>query len=346
MRRRLLPALFLLSLWPDPAAWAAGRFAELFQRTSPAVVTLYTFEQQTMLTREGKEKTTSSKGVGSGVVIAADGKILTAAHVVHLADAVHVEFKDGSRLLGKVLASDPASDVALVQVPELPPGAAVAALGDTSTVRVGDEVCVIGAPYGIGHSLSTGVVSGRRTAPEEGLFGGAEFFQTDAAVNQGNSGGPLFNLDGEVIGIVSHILSRSGGFEGMGFAVTVDTARRLLLDRRGLWSGVQGKLLSPEVAAAFNLPQPGGFLVERVAQGSVAHEAGVRGGNLPAEVRGTPVLLGGDIILAVAGIEVGEGFRERLHARLDALEPGVRVPLEVLRAGQLKGLLFTVPERY
>jgi len=344
--RGCIVALLTLALLPVAPAGAAGRWSKLFERTSPSVVVLYTFEKVPAIGKKGERIETSIEGVGSGVLISDDGKILTAAHVVHLADAVHVEFKDGTRVLGRVLATDPASDVALVRVDDIPESATVAKLGDSDPVTVGDDVYVIGAPYGIGHSLSTGVIGGRRHATDDSLLTGAEFFHTDASINQGNSGGPLFNDAGEVIGIVSYILSRSGGFEGMGFAVTINTARRLLLDQRGLWSGIEGKILTRSVAEAFNVPQERGYLVERIAQGSIADQAGIRGGAIPAKIRGKEVLLGGDIILSVAGVEVGKGLRRTLREKFAGMPSGTQIDIEVLRAGRRETLHFAMPELY
>lgn len=328
-------------------ASTAGSFSKLFAEVSPAVVILHTFEQGPPKIK-GKSITTATvEGVGSGVLISDDGKILTAAHVVHLAESIHVEFHDGTKALARVLASDTKADVALVKIDEVPDGAVVAKLGDSDPVRVGDEIVVIGAPYGIGHTLTVGHVSGRRLADDDSVFSGAEFFQTDASINQGNSGGPMFNADGEVVGIVSYILSRSGGFEGMGFAVTANTARGLLIEQRGFWSGVEGQPLTGGIAKAFNLPQQSGYLVQRVAKGSPLDRAGVKGGKLPIEIAGQEVVIGGDVVLEVAGIEVGaDGARSRLREKLRGLDVGTEVEMKVLRAGRVERLRFAIPEGY
>ena len=338
--------LCVLALVAAPAT-AAG-LGDLFEQSSPSVVILRTFEQGAPRIEGKGIRTKTVEGVGSGVLISADGHILTAAHVVQLAESIHVEFQNGAKVLGKVLASDPTADVALVGVEAVPEGAVVARLGDSDQVRVGDEVYVIGAPYGIGHSLTVGHVSGRRAAEEDTVFAaGAEFFQTDAAINQGNSGGPMFSARGEVIGIVSYILSRSGGFEGMGFAVTANTARALLLDRRGFWSGIEGRRLSGGLAQAFNIPQDAGYLVQRVAKGSPMEQAGVRGGKLPIEIGKRELLIGGDVILSVAGIEVGsEGSRLRMREKLQGMAAGSTVELRVLRAGRVETLSLSLPPGY
>lgn len=160
-----------------------------------------------------------------------------------------------------------------------------------SGVLVGDQVIVVGAPYGLSHSLSVGWISAR-WAPSA-MYKAiplAEFFQTDASINTGNSGGPMFSMAGEVIGIVSHTISKSGGSEGLGFVVTMNTARQLLLEPRSIWSGLEGQLLSSELADLFNLPpKTFGFLVKAVAKGSPAEGMGVKGGFKTATVDGQPL---------------------------------------------------------
>ena len=189
----------------------------------------------------------------------------------------------------------------------VPAGAAVARLGDSDRAEVGDQVFVVGAPLGIGRTLTVGHLSARRTmnATSGGVVS-RELFQTDAAINQGNSGGPLFDLNGNVIGVVSYIMSRSGGSDGLGFVVTSNTARRLLLDERTVWSGLDGYLLAGDLARAFNLPtERGALLVQRVAAGSPAERLGLRGGTMPVAFGQETILLGGDVILAVEGIGLG-----------------------------------------
>ena len=162
-----------------------------------------------------------------------------------------------------------------------------------------------------------------------------EQFQTDAAINLGNSGGPMFNLDGEVIGIVSYILSQSGGFEGLGFVMTSNMARRILLEQRSMWSGLEGQFMIGEIARLFNLPQPEGLLVERVARGSLARHLGLLGGTMKLTIEDEPVTLGGDIILAVMGIDVSLENSQRIRERLLELEDGDEMVIKVLRGGEI-----------
>src|SRR4029434_6346110 len=152
------------------------------------------------------------------------GKVMTASHVVHTMDEITVQFLGGETVKARVVSSEPAADLSLIRLKRRPSGPRVARLASSNTVRVGDQVIVIGAPYGLSHALSVGWISARW--PPNTVYKAiplAEFFQTDATINTGNSGGPMFNMAGEVIGIVSHNISKSGGSEGLGFVATVNT---------------------------------------------------------------------------------------------------------------------------
>lgn len=209
----------------------AQQLRELFSKSNPSVVVIKTLEKK--IPSVSQAGLVSLPGLGSGVLISGDGKVLTAAHVVQAADYVSVEFTDGKRVSAHVIASYPPADVALLQLEATPAEAVPARLGDSDKMQVGDDIFVIGAPFGLSHSLTVGHVSGRHLSEESvGGLSKVELFQTDAAINQGNSGGPMFNMDGEVVGIVSRIVSRSGGFEGVGFAVTSNVAQKLLFDNK------------------------------------------------------------------------------------------------------------------
>src|SRR5262249_963355 len=161
----------------------------------------------------------------------------------------------------EVIASVITADVALLKLEWVPADAVIAKFGDSDNVEVGDQVIVIGAPYGLSRTLTSGHMSARHANKQliGGLRGGGRF-QTDAAINKGNSGGPMFNLKGEVIGIVCNFFSQSGGFEGLGFATTSNLARRLLLEQNTYWSGLEGMIISGKVAQIFNVPQEAGLL--------------------------------------------------------------------------------------
>jgi S1-C subfamily serine protease len=339
MRNRsiVILALSLLTCVPPAdAAPAAESLSHVFKRVGNSVAVIRTLER--VATPDSREPV-RTEALGSGVLISSDGKVITAAHVVQTADAIAVQFPDTEPVAAKVIAADTAADVALLQLETVPQGAVTAKLGDSNKAEVGDQIFVVGAPFGISHTLTVGHLSARRQANT--TYGGmttAELFQTDAAINQGNSGGPMFNLAGEVIGVVSHILSRSGGSEGLGFVVTSNLARKLLLDEPSVWSGLEGYLLTGELARALNLPgSRAGVLVQRVASNSPAEQFGLRGGLVPVAIGEDTIVLGGDVVLAVQGITLqAENAYEDIRRRLiEARAANDSIRVVVLRGGQL-----------
>jgi S1-C subfamily serine protease len=225
----------------------------------------------------------------------------------------------------------------LLQLQRVPAGARVARLADSDRVRVGDPVFIVGAPYGLSHSMSAGWISARW--PANSVYRAmplAEFLQTDATINTGNSGGPMFDMAGEVIGVVSHNISKSGGSEGLGFVVTINTAKRLLLERPSFWSGLDGRLISGPIAQILNVPQPTGYLVKSVARGSAGEAVGLRGGTALATIMGESLVVGGDIILKVHGVPVGDlSEHRRVRDLMDTIPPGGEFTMTVLRLGQV-----------
>ncbi len=270
--------------------------AELYQKVIPTVVTIYTSTQN--ITQKGPIQ---NQGLGSGVLISHNCHILTAAHVVDGASKIKVKTHDGELRDATVLFSEKTADLALLKLDVPDHSLAHAMLGDSDVMAIGQQVFAIGSPYGLENSFSAGIVSAFRGFNQ--LYNGSvslEFIQTDAAINSGNSGGPLFNSQGEVIGIASSILSVSGGFQGIGMAVTINTAKDLLAFEDRPWIGIDGVLLQREdFVKVFNLDIPGGLLVQKVAKGSPANKAGIRGGTIPAKVNGRDILFGGDIVLEI-----------------------------------------------
>jgi len=327
-----LTALFIsaLSLGPVPAG--AQTVREVFEKVSPSVA---------VIRARGRDVTASGQTrfaeTGSGVLISADGKVMTAAHVVHAMDEISVEFLGSDAVTARVVSSEPAADLSLLQLDRVPPGAKVAAMADSSAVHVGDQVIVVGAPYGLSYSLSVGYISARwppntvyKTMPL------AEFFQTDATINTGNSGGPMFNMKGEVVGIVSHNISKGGGSEGLGFVVTLNTAKQLLLEKRSFWTGLEGMALSDSLADLLNLPpRASGFIVKTVAKGSPADEIGLRGSTQIVNISGQEVPLGGDILLSVEGIPMAGANAAKIRDTLSKLPAGAPYKVSILRAGQV-----------
>jgi S1-C subfamily serine protease len=299
-----------------------------------------------VLTEDDESGETEVDGLGSGVLISSDGKILTAAHVVQTAEKVEVQFVDGTRQAAKILASVPYADVALIKVDGVPPAARPAVLGDSDKMQVGDRVFVVGAPFELSYTLTAGYISGRRDPePIKGPLSSMELFQTDAAINKGNSGGPMFNMKGEVIGICSHILTESGGFEGMGFAVTSDYARKVLLDSPAIWTGIDGHYVDDEVAALLNVPQRAGILVMRIAKNSPATALGLQAGKFRVKIHDQDLVLGGDIILSVDGISVGEkgDVMAQIEQSLGRAKAGDVIRMTVLRAGKVVPLQGKLP---
>lgn len=337
--KQLLVGFVLLIALATGQALAATQpesLSQVFKRVGPAVVVIHTSGRT--VGRETGGKVVNVAGSGSGVLVSGDGKVVTAAHVVHAADAVGVEFPGGVIVRARVIASDPAADVALLQLESVPPGAVTAKFGDSDKAEVGDQVFVVGAPLGMSYTLTVGHLSARREVNATyGGMGRTELFQTDAAINPGNSGGPMFNMDGQVIGVVSRIISRSGGSEGIGLVVTSNMAQRLLFEEPTVRSGLEGYLLTPELAAALNVP--GGapaLLVQRVAEGSPAARMGLRGGTVPATIGQEGLLLGGDIVLSVEGIGIGApSAYELIRRRLIEIQAGSGVVrVAVLRDGK------------
>ena len=332
MRAAAAALLIGATLLAVPGGARGQNMGDLFRQANPSVVVI-----------RAKGSDVESSGVtrfietGSGVLVSADGKIMTAAHVVHSMDEVVVEFLGGEKIPARVISSEPAADLSLVKLQRVPPGSKVAILADSDTVRVGDPVMIIGAPYGLSHSMSAGWISARW--PANSVYHAmplAEFLQTNATINTGNSGGPMFNMAGQVIGIVSHNISKSGGSEGLGFVVTSNTAKKLLLERPSFWSGLEGRLITGPIAQILNLPQPTGYLVKSVARGSAGDSVGLIGGAVLATIMGEQLVVGGDIILKVQGIPVGEASdHRRVRDILDAVPPGGDFTMTVLRLGKV-----------
>ena len=322
----------LMAVAPPAALGQQGSIGDLFKAVSGAVVVIHTVEREAAIDQPGGQ--VALPGLGSGVLVDREGHVLTAAHVVETADEIEVVFKDGTATTARVLASDAVADLALLRVAAIPTNVSPVPLGDSDLAEIGDQVFVVGAPYGLGHTLTVGHLSARRLEIDQDLDLGVEFFQTDASINRGNSGGPMFNLEGEVIGIVSYILSQSGGFEGLGFAVSSNAARDVLFDRRMFWSGMTGILLENGLAASFNIPQEAGYLVQKVALQSPAAVMGLRAGVLPVEILDRTILIGGDVILAVDGIELNRSTFGRIRTHLSQLTAGTRYSVTVLRGGQ------------
>jgi serine protease Do len=335
-------ALALVAVLALPAGAEAAPCTEpltvVFERVSPAVVTI-----QATKINKGKPQRRFETTVGSGLIVDRDGQILTNAHVVDGAASVTVTLDSGAKVPARIVGIDPVLDIALVRA-EAPGPLPVARLGDSSAIKVGDEVAAIGNPIGLDQTMTRGIVSAlNRVLP--GVSDEA-MIQTDAPINPGNSGGPLVDRCGHVIGINTLI---SEDAQSIAFAVPINAARAVLRELREAgrvvrpWLGMQGRAVDSTLAAIVRMPLTPGYLVEVVYDGSPADQAGVRGGHLAIVVQGEEYLLGGDILTAIQGTPI------RTHqdyvARVKTLRPGQRVRIVVTREGHARELTLTVGER-
>jgi S1-C subfamily serine protease len=330
-------ALALAALLAMPHGATAESLSEAFERVAASVVVVHTTGWDVADT--GSQRTVSVSGFGSGVLISADGRVLTAAHWVHAASDISVEFPDGIRMRAHVIASEPDADISLLQLERVPVGTAVAKLADSDRARIGDRVFVVGTPYGISHTLTVGHLGGRHKPGRVwDRFTLAEFFQADAAINRGNSGGPMFNMAGEVLGIVSHIISKSGGFEGLGFVVTSNAARKLLLERRSPWWGFEGVLLTGDLLRVFNLKESAGerLTLTILRRGEIVELSMSVPREEVAGVKSTVMRsLAALLVLFVASPASGQDGRAVLQAALSTrFQPGKRGGM-VTRTGRI-----------
>ena len=265
-------------------------------------------------------------GAGSGFIVSPDGVILTNAHVVRDADEVTVKLQDRREYRAKVLGSDPKTDVAVLKIDakNLP----VVPMGNTRNLQVGEWVLAIGSPFGLESTVTAGVVSAKGRSIDTN---GVQFIQTDVAVNPGNSGGPLFNTRGVVVGINSQIYSQTGGYQGLSFAIPIDVAVRIKdqivatgkVQHAKLGVGLQD--VSQDFADSFKLDSPDGALVRSVDRGSAADKAGLKSGDVIRKVNGQPVIAGGDLSAIVA-----------------VAKPGDKLALDVWRDGKIVQLNATL----
>jgi S1-C subfamily serine protease len=268
------------------------------------------------------------------------------------AGALYVEFRDGERVRGRIIGWDLFSDVGVVRVDPAAHALAPVPLGRSATVRVGESVAAIGTPFGNQSSLSVGVVSatGRQIDSLTSSYTLADAIQIDAPINHGNSGGPLFDAAGDVIGINAQIRSSSGNAEGVGFAIPVDAARRALteLERYGKVSyayiGIETQDVTPGLARAFSLGATRGALIARVEPGTPAETAGLRGGGRRVRYNGLDLVLGGDLVVGIGGSRVqrAEDVSRIVTGRL---RPGQTVPFTVVRGSERRIVRVTLVER-
>jgi S1-C subfamily serine protease len=330
--------------------------AAIYSKLSPGVVTITSiFGGQSLGDLLGGR---GSAGQGSGFVLDGNGYVATNAHVITngsgnkitRAKEVYVQFSDGNQVPAKIVGYDPNADVGVVKVDPKGLSLVPLTLGHTGTVQVGDPVAAIGSPFGEENSLSIGVVSAKnRTIEALTDFSIGDAIQTDAAINRGNSGGPLLDSHGRVIGINSQIRSSGGGSVGVGFAVSIDTIRNSIEQirkdgkARYAYIGITSQPLYPQLAAKLGVPVSDGALVSDVVSGGPADKAGIQGGSKEIRFQASLVKIGGDVITKVNGkpITRTDDFSEQITR----YRPGDHVTLEIYRGSSRRTADVTLGER-
>jgi len=314
---------------------------ELFQRVSSSVVSIVSLAMDPF-----KIANQVSKAIGSGFIINNEGLVLTNSHVVFGRQVIVVTLHDGRKIEAELLGADPISDLALIRIRVPSERYPTAVLGNSDSIRIGEDVIAIGNPFGLEQTLTRGVISGiNRIMPGSPQLT-LPFIQTDASINAGNSGGPLMNRCGEVIGINTSILAEA---QNIGFSIPINVAKKFIPDllKHGRvirpWLGVSGKLVKKELMEIVNLPLVDGFLVEMIDPGSPAQKEGIHGGGLPLTIAGTEFLLGGDIITEINGEPLDNP--ENSLKLLGSLKVGDRVRLTLFHRGEIRSIELNLTER-
>ncbi len=291
-----------------------------------------------------------TQGSGSGSIIDSKGHILTNHHVVANAQKLEVTLADESKWPAKLVGSDPDNDLAVIKIDAPKEKLKVIPMGDSKQLKIGQKVLAIGNPFGLERTLTTGIISslGRTIRSETGILM-EDIIQTDAAINPGNSGGPLLNSEGEIIGINSAIISPSGGSVGIGFAIPVNMARRIVpeLITKGYviypYFGATIMPLFPEVAKHLKLKVEKGAMIAEVVKGGPADKAGLKGGSQRVQVGNMIVIAGGDIVVKVDQHEVKTN--DELIRYIREKKPGDTIVLQVYRKGDFVDVKVTLGER-
>ena len=344
-----------------PAAFSENdrlSVGEIYRRSGPGVVQITTTSTQTVepdpfLNPFGPPEEQQQRALGSGFVIGKSGHIVTNYHVVEGADTIEVGFSNRDTVKARVVGTDPSTDLAVLKVDVDARALTPLRLGDSDRIRVGDSVVAIGNPLGLERSVTAGIVSALHrplTAPDN--FTIDDVIQTDAAINSGNSGGPLIAANGRVIGVNTAIATGNtgaGGNIGIGFAVPINTVRDVtsqLIDRGRVehaFLGVEARPIDEEIADLFNLPVEQGLLVVGVFEDSGADKAGLRAGTTEVVVAGESYRLGGDIIVEVDGksAQTTEDLREAVSAK----KPGDKIRIQAYRGKEKRNFDVTLGRR-
>jgi 2-alkenal reductase len=343
------------------AAEQESLLVEIYRRANPAVVSIDASGPLSFALPEGHPGTDPDAPIvlsrGSGFLYDGQGYIITNNHVVEQADTMQVTFYDGSTTTAEVVGTDPASDLAVIQVDQLPPGATPLPLGNSGEVAVGQMAIAIGSPFGLQNTLTVGVISGlgrslRGPSNSMGTFSIPNIIQSDTAINPGSSGGPLLNARGEVIGVNTAISTRrpQEGFAGVGYAVPSRVVQRVVpvLIREGSydhpWVGIRMQTVDTLMSEEYDLAARDGVLITEVIDDSPAGRAGLQGGSEMVEYHGFPMQLGGDIITAINGQSIRSTEDLMSYLQLDA-SVGDTLTLTIIRDGQEQQVPLTLSAR-
>ena len=325
-----------------PSNYKSLSLIEIFEKSEPGVIRVNVQRGET-------EDITG--GIGSGFVFDKKGHIITNAHVVKDANKVVVTFLDGRSYNADIIGADEYTDIAVIKV-----NADLALLhpldiGDSSNLKVGEEIAAIGNPFGLSGSMTAGIISQLgRLLPTESNYQIPDVIQTDAAINPGNSGGPLLNMRGEIVGINTAIQSATGEFTGVGFSIPSQTVAKIVPmliedgEYKHPWIGISGRDIDPDMANVLNVKDAVGFLVITVVEDSPAFQAGLIGSEKTIEVDGVNYPIGGDIILEVDGKEVRKIDDILVHLQR-AKSVGDEMVLEILRDGRTTNVTITLDAR-
>ena len=326
---RIKPVLFAFFIASLGFSGEAGAqfpsFADLAEKLTPSVVNISSFSQSE--TENGEGNTPLSESLGSGFIIDGNGYIITNNHVVDKAESISITLSDNTKTEARVIGKDPKTDLALIKIETRRPLNAVK-FGDSDKIRVGDWVLAIGNPFGLGSSVTAGIVSAKSRDIESGPYD--SFIQTDASINQGNSGGPMFNLQGEVIGISSAIFSTTGASQGVGFAIPANLAGWVISQlkehgevKRG-WIGIKIQPNTPEIADSLGISANQGVVVSGITEQGPAQKAGLQAGDIVLSFNRQPI-----------------DNTKNLSRLIAETKIGTPAPIEIWRSGQKQTL--TVP---
>ncbi len=315
---------------------------EIFEKSEPGVLRINV---------QRNESQEGVNGVGSGFVFDKKGHIITNAHVVKDAKKITVTFLDGRSYNADIIGIDEFTDTAVIKVDTKNTILHPLFIGDSSNLKVGESIAAIGNPFGLSGSMSSGIISQvGRLLPSGAGYSIPDIIQTDAAINPGNSGGPLLNMRGEVVGINTAIQSTTGEFTGVGFAVPSQTIAKIIPnlikdgEYKHPWIGISGRDIDPDTAGVLQIEDAIGFLIITVVDGSPAFDAGLIGSEKIIEENGVQYAIGGDIILAVDGIDVRKIDDILIHLQR-AKSVGDEMMLEILRDGRTTNVTIVLQER-